>query len=104
MREKRKIRIYPFSGNPKTLLLHQLVMSPVFGLDTDESKEVEDMKDRYRHLRDKTDLSIKEQEELDKLTASLTDLPAADRSNMQSSEEHIQLLRKIEKELQEGRR
>ncbi len=103
-REAGKIRIYPFSGNPKTLLLHQLVMSPMFGLDTDESKEIEDMKNRYRHLRDKADLSTKDQEELDKLTASLTDLPAADRSNMQSSEEHIQLLRKIEKELQEGRR
>ncbi|MXV73392.1 ATP-binding protein [Candidatus Poribacteria bacterium] len=104
MRERGKIRIYPFSGNPKTLLLHQLVMSRAFGLDTDESKEVEDMKNRYRHLRDKVDLSAKEQEELDKLTAFLTDLPTAGRSNMQSSEEHMQLLRKIEKELQEGRR
>ena len=103
-REAGKIRIYPFSGTPKTLLLHQLVMSPVFGLDTDESKEVEDMKNRYRHLRDKADLSSKEQEELDKLTVFLTNLPTGGRSNMQSSEEHMQLLRKIEKELQEGRR
>jgi len=104
MRERGKIHLYPFSGAPNTLLLHQLVMSPAFGLDTDESKEVEDMKNRYRHLRDKADLSAKEQEELDKLTAFLTDLPTGSRSNMQSSEEHMQLLRQIEKELQEGRR
>ena len=103
MRERGKIRIYPFSGAPNTLLLHQLVMSPAFGLDTDESKEIEDMKKQYRHLRDKADLSAKEQEELDKLTAFLTNLPTGDRSNMQSSEEHTRLLRKIEKELQEGR-
>ena len=45
MRERRKIHLYPFSGAPNTLLLHQLVMSPAFGLDTDESKEVEDVKE-----------------------------------------------------------
>ena len=102
-RERRKIHLYPFSGAPNTLLLHQLVMSPAFGLDTDESKEVEDMKNRYRYLRDKVDLSSKEQKELSQLKASLTDLPIGGRSSMQSSEEHMQLLRKIEKELQEGR-
>jgi len=103
-REAGKIRIYPFPGNPKTLLLHQLVMSPVFGLDTDESKAVADMKNRYRHLRDKADLSSKEQKELDKLSAFLTDLPTGGRYTVQSPEEHTRLLRKIEKELQEGRR
>jgi len=102
-RERRKIHLYPFSGTPNTLLLHQLVMSPAFGLDTDESKEVEDMKNRYRYLRDKVDLSSKEQEELNQLKASLSELPTGDRSNMQFSEEHTQLLRKIERELQEGR-
>lgn len=103
-RERRKIHLYPFSGAPNTLLLHQLVMSPAFGLETDESKEVEDMKNRYRYLRDKVDLSSKERAELGRLTEILTDLSTGDRSNMPFSEEHTQLLRKIEKELQEGRR
>ena len=57
----------------------------------------------YRHLQDKADLSAKEQAELDKLTAFLTNLPTGGRSNRQSSDEHTQLLRKIEKELQDGR-
>ena len=104
MRKRGKIHLYPFSGAPNTLLLHQLVMSPAFGLDTDESKSVEDMKNRYCHLRDKADLSSKEREELNKLTAFLTNLPTGGRSNMQSSDEHTQLLQKIEKELREGRR
>ena len=103
-RKRKKIHLYPFSGVPNTLLLHQLVMSPAFGLETDESKEIEDMKNRYRHLRDKEDSSSKEQEELNQLKATLTELPTAGRSNMQSSEEHTQLLQKIERELQEGRR
>ena len=104
MRERGKIHIYPFSGAPNTLLLHQLVMSPAFGLDTDESKAVEDMKNRYRALRDKADLSSKEQAELDKLTTAITELPLGGRASMILSEEHEQLLRKIEQELQEGRR
>ncbi|MXY27046.1 AAA family ATPase [Candidatus Poribacteria bacterium] len=103
-RERGKIHLYPFSGAPNKLLLHQLVMSPAFGLNTDESKEIEDMKNRYRHLRDKVDLSSKEQEELSQLKASLTHLPTGGRSNTQSSEEHTQLLRKIEAELQKGSR
>lgn len=101
-RERGKIRLYPFSGIPNKLLLHQLVMSPAFGLDTDESKEIEDMKNRYRHLRDKGDLSSKEQKELDELITRLTDLPAGGASNMKLSEEHAQLLQKIEKDLLEG--
>ena len=103
IRERRKIHHYPFSGNPKTLLLHQLVMSHAFGLDTDESKEIEDMKNRYRYLRDKADLSTKEQAELDKLTTVITELPLGGKASMILSEEHEQLLRKIEQELQEGR-
>ena len=101
-RERGRIHLYPFSGVPNTLLLHQLVMSPVFGLETDESKEIEDMKNRYRHLRDKADLSSKEQEALNQLKATLTELPTGGRSNMKLSEEHTQLLEKIEKELLEG--
>ena len=102
-RERGRIYLYPFSGVPNMLLLHQLVMSPAFGLDTDESKEVEDMKNRYRHLRDKVDLSSNEQKELNQLKATLTELPTGDRSNMKLSEEHAQLLEKIEKKLLEGK-
>lgn len=70
----------------------------------DESKSVEDMKNRYRHLRDKAGLSAKEQAELDKLTTAITELPLGGRASMILSEKHEQLLRKIEQELQEGRR
>lgn len=102
VREAKNIHIYQFLGNPKTLLLHQLAMSPAFGLNTDESKEVEDMKKRYRYLRDKTDLSPKERDELKKLTTSINDLPISGRSNMQLPEEHTILLQEIEKELRKG--
>ena len=99
MREAGDIQIYPFAGTPKKLLLHQLVMTPMFGLDTDESKEIEDIKNRYRHLRNKAEVSVEELAELKQLTDFLTDLPIGGRSNMKISEEHAELLRKIEKEL-----
>ncbi len=103
MREAGDIQIYPFAGPPKMLLLHQLVMTPAFGLDTDESKEIEDMKNRYRYLRDKAEKSVEEREELKQLTELLTELPIGDRSNIGVSEKHAELLRKIEKELREGK-
>ena len=103
VREAENICIYPFSGTPKTLLLHQLAMSPAFGLDTNESKEVEDMKNRYRYLRDKTDLSSKERNELEELTTTITNLPISGSSNIQPSEEHAMLLQEIQKELREGK-
>ena len=102
VREAEDISIQPFTGNPKTLLLHQLVMSPAFGLDTDESKEVEDMKNRYRHLRDKADLSTSESDELEKLTTAITEL-SVNGPDMFISEEHTQLLQKIQQELQENK-
>ncbi len=102
-REAGEIQLHQFSGNPKTLLLNQFVMTPAFALDTDESKEIENMKNRYRQLRDKADLASNERAELDQLKASLTDLPTDGRSNLTLSEEHAQLLRKIEKELREDR-
>ena len=100
MREAGDIHIYPFSGAPNMLRLHQLVMSPAFGVRTDESKEIEDMKSRYRYLRDKKELSSKEHKEFDELTLHLTELPIDGASNMEIFEEHAQLLQRIEKELQ----
>ena len=48
-------------------------------------------------------MSAKEQAELDKLTTAITELPLGGRASMILSEEHEQLLRKIEQELQESK-
>ena len=85
-REAEDISIFPFLGDPRILLLHQLIMSPLFGLDTDESKDVEDMKNRYRQLRDKSERSSAEDTEFEELAEQLTDLPIAGRSNINFSQ------------------
>lgn len=38
--ENNAIELIPFAGSPKSLLVNQLLMTPVFSLETDESYEV----------------------------------------------------------------
>ncbi len=46
--EANKVTLVPFAGEPSALLLHQLLMSPIFGLETDESLKVETAKAEIR--------------------------------------------------------
>ncbi|MFP5040530.1 AAA family ATPase [Parasediminibacterium sp. JCM 36343] len=47
------VEIIPFIGSPKSLLVNQLLMTPVFGLETDESYEVQQAKETYELLKSK---------------------------------------------------
>lgn len=47
-REKKRVTLVPFSGDPSKMLVHQILMSPVFGLPTDESVKVEAAKSMVR--------------------------------------------------------
>jgi hypothetical protein len=46
--EQGKIELVPFIGDPSWMLLHQLLMSPMFGLETDESVKAEAQKSATR--------------------------------------------------------
>ncbi len=98
-RDKKKIQLEQFTGNPKHLLVHQLIMSDVFGLKSDESMEVEKKKDTYRTLRDKKKRDPKEEEEFKNLARELTDLPMPDRTNQLYGAGHLDLLNRIKEEL-----
>ncbi len=43
--ENNIVEIVPFNGSPKSLLVNQLLITPVFGLKTDESFEVQKAKE-----------------------------------------------------------
>lgn len=103
-REKKKIKLNKFEGSPKKLLLHQLVMSDAFGIETDESLEVEKTKNEYRLLREKKDLSLKEKKRLEELTSYLKELPKISRPNFQLADEQVQLLEQINLELKERKK
>lgn len=94
-----KISIIPFVGSPKSLLVNQLLMTPIFGLETDESLEVEKTKKTYDELKSKEEnLTENQQEEFEvvkkklKQTLPQRDIPV-------SSDKEIDLLQRIEKQL-----
>jgi predicted ATPase len=70
-RGKEKIDIVPFEGSPQKMLINQLLMSPVFGLLTDESLEVESAKKEYDTLLSKSKPSSKDKERIGVLSAKV---------------------------------
>ena len=91
---KGKVELIPFIGNPKKLLISQMLMSPVFGLETDESYEVQKEKERYKTLKSKSNRTVKEKNELDGISMELKCLPVQ-RSNSLLSSDDKKLLREI---------
>lgn len=93
------VELIPFKGSPKNLLVNQLLMTPVFGLETDESYEVEKQKAEYSALKSKGDsLNEAEKKVFIKLQAQLKkELPK--RQFSFSSDKEMALLEKIEKTL-----
>lgn len=93
------VEIIPFSGSPKSLLINQLLMTPVFGLETDESYEVQQTKNEYEELKAKGDnLNNDEKEKLKVVKRKLkSKLP--NRTAPSSSAKEIALLEKIETKL-----
>ena len=49
-RERAKVVLKPFVGSPKKLGINQLLTSPIFGLDSDDSYEIERLKKSQREL------------------------------------------------------
>jgi hypothetical protein len=76
-------------------------MADVFGVESDESLEVQEKKARYVELRGRRSMSSQEQAELDDLVSYLSNVPQGGRSNLAMQEEQADLLRAIRKELQE---
>src|SRR5205823_6596101 len=92
------IQLHRYAGAPRDLMLHQVLLGPAFGLDTMDSKRVEDMKVEYRKLDNKAQLTSQEQKRMRVLRDALVDMPewstetAADRKR-------LRLLTKLEKRL-----
>ena len=60
---------------PRTLLVHQLLLSPVFGLGTTDSVSVETMKSEYKRLSSAKTRSSDDEMRFAELKDALTDLP-----------------------------
>jgi predicted ATP-binding protein involved in virulence len=69
--------ILPFQGDPEKFLLHQIMLSPMFGIPSLDSVEVETMRNEYAHLAKtpRSERSNDDESRLRKLKSELSDLP-----------------------------
>lgn len=92
------VELVPFMGSPKTMLVADMLMSPVFGIETDESLEVQQMKAEVKKLKKKSVKKAVDKKRLGVLKSKLKELPP--RTSLPvNADKHIQLLQKIESKL-----
>ena len=70
-----EVKLRGFEGAPNRLLLHQLVMTPFFGLETMNSRKWEEIRGEYRALYKKKEKSKKEKMRMAELEENLKDQP-----------------------------
>ena len=102
-RRGKSLKLHQFTGVPMAMLLHQLVMSDIFGLASDESVVLEKKKARYKKLCKAKQLTDTEKKEMEKLEKELRDMPVLQRGNLTVQEEHLKLMEQIQKDLSEHR-
>ncbi|GAA4365008.1 hypothetical protein GCM10023185_34960 [Hymenobacter saemangeumensis] len=94
------VELVPFYGDPQKMLLHQLMLSDAFGVETDESLVAVERKNAYRALRNKPKLSPSERKKMRELSDDIRVLPtAADYPNALVSKEQMVLMNELAKEL-----
>ena len=95
-RDKQKnIELLPYHGNPQFMPISELLMSNAFGLETDESLEIESHKKRYKLLKRKNKRTDKEDKEFSEVTDFLMAQPL-DAQN-EREKKQIALLEKLMK-------
>jgi predicted ATP-binding protein involved in virulence len=99
-RTNKKTELLAFKGAPSNLLLHQLLMSPVFGLVPDESVRVEQAKDEIRTAKLQENATGQGDNLVGKSSQRLTaTTPLNVRTNSLLSEEDVELLQTINTQL-----
>lgn len=98
-RNNKKVEMIPFRGTPNKMLLHQILMSPVFGLETDESLQIQEAKTKVREISLKGRKSNADKAVLEKYSNFLDDVPVNVRSNSLLSRDDLALLNTINQEL-----
>ncbi|NUO01206.1 MAG: AAA family ATPase [Saprospiraceae bacterium] len=94
--DKNIIELVPFNGSPKSLLVNQLLMTPVFGLETDESYEVQQTKEKYEELKSRGDLLSSDEKNKLKIVKQKLKKTLPKRETLASSKKEMALLEKIE--------
>ncbi|MDO9254463.1 MAG: AAA family ATPase [Bacteroidales bacterium] len=97
------VELVAFRGSPRSLLVNQLLMTPVFGLETDESYEIQQTKKVYEVLKSNIEsLSKTDKLKFNSVKKTLkNNLPQ--RKSLIVSDSELELLSKIENSLKISR-
>jgi predicted ATP-binding protein involved in virulence len=90
--------LHQFQGSARNLMIHQLIASPMFGLQTLDSRRVEMLRNEYRSLKDSPSLSPEEKARLRQISAELEDLPDFN-AHTDFDQKRLEVLEKIEQAL-----
>jgi predicted ATPase len=101
-RELDRVKLVAFKGNPAKMLIHQLLMSPVFGLQTDESVAVEEAKESVRNARLKSTPGEVDKKKLHAQADLLENTPFNLRNNSLLSNDDLFLLQQINNQLKQN--
>ena len=94
-RIEKDIVIEEFDSNPQELLLHQLVMSDVFGLETDESLFIEQLKSERNRLLDFKEKSEDQMARLAEINGNLNSIPNQSYTNSLLNDEDQRVLSEV---------
>lgn len=99
--DKHLPELIPFQGEPSKMMLHQLLMSPMFGLNTLDSVEMEDAKNKVRKLSGKKSENLTSREKITLRTAKekLKEMPRWDLIS-EAQKKNLELIEEINKQLQ----
>jgi predicted ATP-binding protein involved in virulence len=86
-----------FEGTPNKMLLHQVLLSPIFGVNSDESYETEQLKTEYENQKNRKGGKAK----IANLSKKIQAIPQVNRTNMVVDTSFADLLNKINQELQQ---
>ena len=96
IRNKKNIDLHKFNSDPSGLLVNQLLISEVFGLNSDESLKLTEQKHRYRELRKSAARSFVEQDEFDELKTQITTKLSARTENVTPKDSQLERLKLIQ--------
>ena len=105
MLQRKELRKPPvllaYPGSPRTLMLHQLLLSPIFGLTTVHSEPVEKLRTEYKSLRDKKSQTANDKKRLKELRSELEDLPDWTTQTPRERKQHA-ALKEIQKAIKDN--
>ena len=96
-RKNEKIQITQFEDAPKYLPINELIVSPIFGLETDESLELTAKKKKLDSLEGKKKLTKKDAGELKTLKEELMGRPMSFKNDLTAQQ--LELLKQLKSEL-----